>query len=157
MYMTAGKTHLKIREIQSVPPGSHPRTVLVPNGPHLYPLPPPPPPWHCESTSAQALQLCEYMCSFSSILCYIWPGCYCRSHKSLAYGCVCSVWALVHRSSVWRSPVCMAARPLWEVRQKGPKLKTSFQPRKTSPTCFFSPLPPEDIIPSRLLQLKIKE
>ena len=111
MYMTAGNTHLKIREIQSVPPGSHPRTVLVPNGPHLYPLPPPPPPWHCESTSAQAVQLCEYMCSFSSILCYIWPGCYCRSHKSLAYGCVCSVWALVHRSSEWRSPVCMGARP----------------------------------------------
>ena len=46
--------------------------------------------------------------------------------------------------------------PLWEVRQKGPKLKTSFQPRKTSPTCFFSSQPPEDIIPSRLLQLKIK-
>ena len=30
-----------LKEIQSVPPSSHPNTVLAPNGPHLYPLPPP--------------------------------------------------------------------------------------------------------------------
>ena len=39
--LTARNTMLKIREIQSVPPRSHPHTVLVPNGPHLYPLPSP--------------------------------------------------------------------------------------------------------------------
>ena len=32
---------LNIREIQSVPPRSHPHTVLVLDQPHLYPLPPP--------------------------------------------------------------------------------------------------------------------
>ena len=39
--LTARNTMLNIREIQSVPPRSHPHTVLVPNGPHLYPLPSP--------------------------------------------------------------------------------------------------------------------
>ena len=156
MYMTAGKTLLKIRDIQSVPPGSHPCTVLVPNGPHLYPFRHP---LLHGTASLLLLRLFNvvYRCAQYYITCGLVGHICCRLHKSLAHECVCSVWALVHRSSVWRSPVCMAARPLWEVRQKGPKLKTSFQPRKTSPTCFFSPPPPEDIIPSRLLQLKIKE
>ena len=71
----------------------------------------------------------------------------CRLNMSLASVVyVSSVWGLVHRSSVWRSPVCMAALPHWDGwPQKGQNLKTSFQASKTSTTCFFSAF--ENIIP----------
>ena len=71
----------------------------------------------------------------------------CRLNMSLASVVyVSSVWGLVHRSSVRRSPVCMAALPHWdEWPQKGQNLKTSFQASKTSTTCFFSAF--ENIIP----------
>ena len=114
-----------------------------------------------------SMALWVYFCSGSSMLCIdllntilhmAWLDIFVVGYTSLWHMSVCAVY---ERSSI--AQVCEEVQfvwllaPLWEVRQKGPKLKTSFQARKTSPTCFFSPLPPEDIIPSRLLQSKIKE
>ena len=61
--------------------------------------------------------------------------------------CICSDIAVLDRSSVWRTPVWMAALPddLWEEgRQKGPNLKTPSRAGKTSTICFFKRAPSLD-------------